>query len=143
LSGRVADPRVVTRPGIDLIEIERIERALERRPRLAERLFRPGELAYAAAHRRPARHLAARFAAKEAAIKALGGEAAPRDIEVVGSRPPALLLHGPAAAAAERRGVSLEVSLTHSREVAAAVVVATPRGPDEAGARGPAAAAGG
>ncbi|HKQ18031.1 MAG TPA: 4'-phosphopantetheinyl transferase superfamily protein, partial [Solirubrobacterales bacterium] len=58
--------------GIDLIEIDRVERALERRPRLAERLFRRGELAACANRARPGRHLAARFAAKEAAIKALG-----------------------------------------------------------------------
>lgn len=113
--------------GIDLIEIERIERALARRPRLAERLFRPGELDYANARRRPARHLAARFAAKEAAIKALGGECAPIDVEVRGSEPPTLELHGRAREAAERRGVELAVSLTHSRESAAAVVLASPR----------------
>ena len=58
--------------GIDLIEIDRVERALERRPRLAERLFTPAELSYARNRARPGRHLAARFAAKEAVIKALG-----------------------------------------------------------------------
>jgi holo-[acyl-carrier protein] synthase len=112
--------------GIDLIEIERVERALARRPRLAERLFRPDELAYAAARRRPGRHLAARFAAKEAAIKALGGGCAPRDIEVRAGEPPTLLLHGRAREAAAGRGVQLAVSLTHSRESAAAVVLAAP-----------------
>lgn len=115
-------------PGIDLIEIGRLERALERRPRLAERLFRPGELAYARARRRPGRHLAARFAAKEAAIKALGGGAAPRSIEVLSDgAAPSLRLHGAAAERARRLDVELRVSLTHSREVAAAVVVAAPR----------------
>jgi holo-[acyl-carrier protein] synthase len=110
--------------GIDLIEIERVERAIERRPRLAERLFTERELAYAAGRRRPARHLAARFAAKEAAIKALGGRGvAPRDVEVVGSAPPRLELHGRAAARAAEAGVELAVSLTHSRELAAATVV--------------------
>lgn len=112
--------------GMDLIEIERIERAIARRPRLAERLFRPGELAYAEGHSRPARHLAARFAAKEATIKALGGGCAPFDIEVVGSSPPRLLLHGGARRLAEAAGVDLAVSLTHSREVAGAVVLASP-----------------
>ncbi len=58
--------------GIDLLEIERLERALERRPRLAERLFTDGERAYAAARARPGQHLAARFCAKEAVAKALG-----------------------------------------------------------------------
>src|SRR5919198_3776679 len=83
--------------GIDLIEIERVERALERRPRLARRLFTEGELAYAADRARPGRHLAARFAAKEAVIKALGRPLAPREIEVVGGKPPTLKLHGRAA----------------------------------------------
>jgi len=112
--------------GIDLIEIERIERALRRRPRLAERLFQPGELAFAESRTRPATHLAARFAAKEAAIKALGGGFAPRDVEVTGGgqEPPALLLHGPARDRADRSGLSLTVSLTHTREAAAAVVLA-------------------
>ena len=113
--------------GIDLIEIERVERALARRPRLAERLFRPEELAYAAARRRPGRHLAARFAAKEAAIKVLGGGCAPRDIEVRAGAPPTLLLHGRAQEAAADRDLELAVSLTHSRETAAAVVLAGPR----------------
>ena len=112
--------------GIDLIEIERIERALERRPRLAERLFTEDELAYARSRGRPGRHLAARFAAKEAAIKALGGRGiAPREIEVVGSEPPRLVLHGRAADLAAEEGVELAVSLTHSRELAAASVLAT------------------
>lgn len=113
--------------GIDLVEIDRVERALERHPRLAERLFRPGELAACRTRRRPARHLAARFAAKEAAIKALGGGFAPRDVEVVGGPAPALRLHGEAAAIASQRGVELSVSLTHSRDDAAAVVLAGPR----------------
>ena len=58
--------------GIDLLEIERLERALERHPRLAQRLFTDGERAYAAARARPGKHLAARFCAKEAVAKALG-----------------------------------------------------------------------
>jgi holo-[acyl-carrier protein] synthase len=115
--------------GIDLIEIERLERALERRPRLERRLFREAESAYARRHRRPGRHLAARFAAKEAALKALGapGQLGLADIEVVAGTPPSLTLHGRAAEAAERLGVELRVSLTHSREAAAAVAIAVPR----------------
>jgi holo-[acyl-carrier protein] synthase len=117
--------------GIDLLEIDRLERALERRPRLAERVFSEGELAYARSRRRPAMHLAARFAAKEAALKALGiGGLGLGDVEVSGGdrRPPRLELHGRAAEAAREQGVELSVSLTHSRESAAAVVLATPRG---------------
>jgi holo-[acyl-carrier protein] synthase len=108
--------------GIDLIEIERVERALERRPRLAERLFTEGELAYARVRARPGRHLAARFAAKEAVIKALGRSLPPREIEVVGGRPPTLQLHGRAAEVAA--ATELSISLTHSRKTAAAVAVA-------------------
>ena len=108
--------------GIDLIEIERVERALERRPRLAQRLFTESELAYASARARPGRHLAARFAAKEAVIKALGRPVPPRDIEVVGGRPPTLELHGRAAEVAG--DAQIAISLTHSREAAAAVAVA-------------------
>jgi len=113
--------------GIDLIEIERIEQALARRPRLAARLFTEGELAYAEARRRPGRHLAARFAAKEATIKALGTPLAATEVEVVNGSPPTLRLHGGAAARADSLGVALSVSLTHSRENAAAVVLAAPR----------------
>ena len=109
--------------GIDLIEIERVERALERRPRLANRLFTPAELAYARDKARPGRHLAARFAAKEAVIKALGQTVPPRDIEVVSGPPPRLELHGRAAEVAA--GVELAISLTHSRDNAAAVAIAT------------------
>jgi holo-[acyl-carrier protein] synthase len=113
--------------GIDLIEIERIERAMARRPRLAERLFSPAELEDCARRARPARHLAARFAAKEAAIKALGGGCGPSEIEVEGSEPPSLRLRGRAARRADERRVDLAVSLTHSHGDAAAVVLATPR----------------
>lgn len=111
--------------GIDLIEIERIEAALARRPRLAGRLFRPAELEHCRSRRRPGRHLAARFAAKEATIKALGGGFGPRAVEVVGSAPPRLLLHGEAKRQAAVRGLRLSVSLTHSRDTAAAAVLAT------------------
>ena len=111
--------------GIDVIEISRIERALERRPRLRQRLFTDHELAYADERARPGRHLAARFAAKEAVIKALGGRGlAPAQIEVVAGEPPTIALSGAAARASGDREIS--VSLTHSRETAAAVALAQP-----------------
>ena len=114
------------RAGIDLLEIERLERALERRPRLAERLFTESELAYAASRARPAQHLAARFCAKEAVAKALELPALRfKDIEVLGGGgPPELRLHGEAAARAQALGVTVSVSLTHSRRDAAAIAVA-------------------
>jgi holo-[acyl-carrier protein] synthase len=112
--------------GIDLLEIERLERALERRPRLAERLFTDGERAYAASRARPGQHLAARFCAKEAVAKALGLEAwSFRDVEVVGDGgPPQVRLHGAVAARAGELGVQVEVSLTHTRREAAAIAIA-------------------
>jgi holo-[acyl-carrier protein] synthase len=109
--------------GLDLLEIDRLERALARRPRLAERLFTDAERAYAEGKARPSQHLAARFCAKEAVAKALGLEAwSWRDIEVVvaaGGGPPAIVLHGDLAA----RDVVVDVSLTHSRGTAGAVAV--------------------
>ncbi|MEK6272073.1 MAG: holo-ACP synthase [Actinomycetota bacterium] len=120
--------------GIDLLEVGRLERALERRPRLAERLFTGGELAHARSRHRPGRHLAARFAAKEAAVKALGGGGlALREIEVTGGgrEAPQLRLHGRAAAVAGARGVELQLSLTHSQELAAAAVLAVPAARNE------------
>lgn len=111
--------------GIDLIEIERLELALRRRPRLAQRIFTPAELRFAADRKRPGRHLAARFAAKEAAIKALGlGGLRLHEVEVVGGgdSAPCLALHGSVAEAAGRAGVELDVSLSHSRTLAVAAV---------------------
>ncbi len=112
--------------GIDVIEIERIERALERRPQLRRRLFTEAELAYADARARPGRHLAARFAAKEAVIKALGASGVPpASIEVIPGEPPTLRLHGRARELAGESEIS--ISLTHAREIAAAVALAQPR----------------
>jgi holo-[acyl-carrier protein] synthase len=113
---------VATGVGIDLIEIERIERALERRPRLADRLFTADELSYARGRARPGQHLAARFAAKEAVIKALGQGVPLRQIEIEAGEPPRVRLHGRAAEVAG--GAEIAISLTHSRESAAAVAIA-------------------
>lgn len=114
------------RVGIDLLEIERLERALERTPRLAERLFTEGERAYAASRGRPGQHLAARFCAKEAVAKALGVESWNfHEVEVIGTGgPPAIRLSGSAAARAAELGVRVEISLTHTTREAAAVAIA-------------------
>ncbi len=111
--------------GIDLLEIDRLERALERRPRLAERLFTDAEREYAAARGRPGQHLAARFCAKEAVAKALGLQAwSFRDVEVLGGGgPPQVRLHGDAAQRALELGVEVKVSLTHTGRDAAAVAI--------------------
>ena len=118
----------MTSVGVDLLDIERLERALERRPRLAERLFTDSERLYAAARARPGQHLAARFCAKEAVAKALGLEAwSFGDVEVLqadaGGRPE-VRLSGTAAARASALGVRVSVSLTHTRRQAAAVALA-------------------
>ena len=108
--------------GIDLLEIRRLERALERHPRLAERVFTEAERAYAAARARPGRHLAARFAAKEAVVKALGHPAASASARSRSS-PASRRGCGSGRAAEAAAGAPIEVSLTHSREFAAAVAV--------------------
>src|ERR687898_1830 len=90
----------MTGVGIDLLEIDRLERALARWPRLAQRLFTEQELEYAAARARPAQHLAAGFCAKEAVAKAIGIEGgwAFCDVEVVATAgPPEVRLTGRAA----------------------------------------------
>jgi holo-[acyl-carrier protein] synthase len=114
--------------GIDLLEIDRLERALARRPRLAERLFTDSERRYAAARARPGRHLAARFCAKEAVAKALELRAwSPREVEVVaGEGAPRVQLSGAAASRADDLGVRVQVSLTHGREIAAAAAILEP-----------------
>jgi holo-[acyl-carrier protein] synthase len=112
--------------GIDLLEIDRLERALERRPRLAERLFTAAEREYAGSRARPAMHLAARFCAKEAVAKALALPVwNPHDVEVIGTGgPPVVALTGHAGARARELGVTVEVSLTHTHGMAGAIAVA-------------------
>ena len=111
--------------GIDLLDVERFERALARRPRLAERVFTDAERDYARARARPGMHLAARFCAKEAVAKALGLRAwSFRDVEVVATEgAPEVRLSGSAARRAEELGVSASVSLTHTDKVAGAVAL--------------------
>jgi holo-[acyl-carrier protein] synthase len=112
--------------GIDLLNIDRFERVLARRPRLAARLFTGGELAYANARARPALHLSARFCAKEAVAKAFKlGIWNFHEIEVCGGgqEAPHIRLHGEVARRADAAGVSVEISLTHTDEVAGAVAM--------------------
>jgi holo-[acyl-carrier protein] synthase len=116
--------------GIDLLEIARMEQALERRPRLAERVFTSEERAYAERHARPAQHFAARFCAKESVAKALDlRNWAFRDIEVVSTGgAPRIRLAGRAAEAAQSLNAEIKISLTHSDLTAGAVAVATSAG---------------
>lgn len=114
--------------GIDLLEIDRLEAALERRPNLAERLFTGEERAYAQRKPRPAMHLAARFCAKEAVAKALDMRGwAFRDVEVVDTGgAPRVRLSGDVEQRARERGVNVTLSLTHSKLTAGAVALAFP-----------------
>jgi holo-[acyl-carrier protein] synthase len=114
--------------GLDLIEIERIRRALERYPRFRDRCFTAAEQAYCDSRPNPAQSYAARFAGKEAVGKALGFGVARafawRDVEIVGRPKPSVRLSGKIAAWAERAGAgAIDLSMTHSRDLASAVAV--------------------
>jgi holo-[acyl-carrier protein] synthase len=121
---------VIIGVGVDLTPIGRIERAIAAHPgRFEERLFTDGERAYCRARARAGQHFAARFAAKEALLKALGVPEGLRwhELEVVsdGKGAPSFHLSGNAAAAAARVGVRrLHLSLTHADDHAMAFVVA-------------------
>ena len=116
------------RVGVDLIEIDRIRHALERYPRFRERCFTEAEQAYCDSRPNPAQSYAARFAGKEAVGKALGFGVARafawRDVEIVGRPKPSVRLSGKLAAWAERVGAgAIDLSMTHSRDLASAVAV--------------------
>ncbi|MDX6505087.1 MAG: holo-[acyl-carrier protein] synthase [Gaiellaceae bacterium] len=114
--------------GIDLIEIERIRRALER-PSFRERCFTEAERAYCDSKANPAESYAGRFAGKEAVGKALGCGVhfTWREIEIAGRPKPSVRLSGRTAAFAEKVGAgAIDLSMTHSRELAAAICVVVP-----------------
>jgi holo-[acyl-carrier protein] synthase len=115
------------RVGIDLIEIARVRRALERHgDGFRERCFTESERAYCDSRPNPAQHYAGRFAAKEAVGKALGSGVyfTWREIEIRGRPKPGVHLSGRTALFAERVGAGqIELSMTHSLELAAAVAV--------------------
>lgn len=117
--------------GIDVIEVARLAQALDRHgDRFEERIFTDAERAACRLRGDRVLALAARFAAKEACLKALGTGWAEgvgfKDVEIVreGNHPPRLVLHGEAARRASAQGViRSHVSLTHQPGLAAAVVV--------------------
>ncbi len=119
--------------GIDIVEVNRIEQAISRRKRFTERIFTETEREYCLSKRRPHLHFAVRFAAKEAALKALGtGMRGVKwtDFEVRRDKwgKPYLSLSGNAAAVARERGIcDIFISLSFSREsaVASAIAVGT------------------
>ncbi len=126
-ASRDGEPEI--RVGIDVVEVGRIRRVMTTEDR-QRRVFTEGEIAYCRGKRRQYEHLAARFAAKEAVLKAFGTGVAQgirwTDVEVVrdDAGRPRLQLDGEAAAIAVRRGLrQLDLSLTHTADVAFAQVV--------------------
>ena len=114
--------------GVDIIDIDRIRAALEH-PQTGERfrarVFTEGEIAYCARRRNAAESFAARFAAKEAMMKALGRAYGWREIEVIRTNgPPMLRLHGRAQERAVALGISrVSLSLSHTATLAIAYVI--------------------
>jgi len=122
---------VILGSGVDLCEVPRIEAAIARYGRrFLERIFTPKEIAYADSKANRSERYAARFAAKEAGMKALGtgwrGGIAWRDFEVanLSSGQPTLQFHGRAAEIAAKLGVHhVALSITHTKEQALAMVI--------------------
>ena len=134
--------------GFDLVEVERLRRALERHPRLEQRLYTSAEAAYCRERGKPVLHLAARLAAKEAVGKLLGtGVLSWQEIEIVAAgsdrpgsegvrslRPcwggaPRVVLRGSTALAAEQRGIAeVRVSLSHIGALAGACALVVAKG---------------
>ena len=116
--------------GVDLCEVDRMRTALERTPTLRDRVFTDAEQAYCDQRRDPTERYAARFAAKEAVLKAMGlglGACGWREIEVARaeSGAPSVVLHGQARTLAEERGIrSWQLTMTHTHRVAEAIAVA-------------------
>ncbi len=116
------------RVGLDAIEIARVRQALDRYVGFRERCFTEAERAYCDSRPNPPQHYAARFAGKEAVGKALGVGVyfTWKEIEIRGRPKPGVHLSGRTKEEAERIGAGrIELSMTHSRELAAAVCVIT------------------
>ena len=115
--------------GVDLVDVERVARILQRRTTFTQRVFTPTEIAYCERQANPAESYAARWAAREACRKALGGVKDMRWHDVRVDRAPTgaprLALEGAVRARAEQLGVTeVKVALTHERRMAAAFCVA-------------------
>jgi holo-[acyl-carrier protein] synthase len=115
--------------GVDICEIDRMERALARHPTMRARVFTAEERAYCDARARPAESYAGRFAAREATIKALGGYRGRRwqDIHVrrASSGAPEIQLEGNAKRRADHQAVDrVLITFTHERANAVAFAVA-------------------
>jgi holo-[acyl-carrier protein] synthase len=114
--------------GLDVIEIRRVSGALERYAAFRERCFTEAERTYCDSRPNPAQHYAARFAGKEAVGKALGFGVARafawKDVEIAGRPKPDVRLSGRVAQRARSVGAGpIDLSMTHSKDIAAAVCV--------------------
>ncbi len=114
--------------GVDLADIERVERVLEKYPRFAERCFTDHEREYAFRFASPERRLAARFAGKEAVMKSMGTgwrRIRWKDIEITGGGKPTVRMSGNAARRAEMLGVTeVLVTITHTDTDALVMAIA-------------------
>jgi holo-[acyl-carrier protein] synthase len=123
------DGFVVPGIGVDVVDVERMKFALERTPRIRQRLFTEGEIAYCEKFRFAERHYAGRWAAKEAVTKALGcGLIQWNGVEVIRRprRGPSVRIFGKIKSFADMVGVreeDLYISITHSELSAVAVAV--------------------
>ena len=112
--------------GVDIIEIARIARAIEKYSGFRDRVFTPEEQLYCESRPNPSQHYAARFAGKEAVGKALGSGVhfTWLEIEISGRPKPSVKLSGSTLMFAERVGAgSIDLSMTHSRDLATAVCI--------------------
>ena len=129
----IQEPNTQVGVGVDMVEVARMQRILKRTPSFTKRVFSPEEVAYCTSKPNPAMHFAARFAAKEAVVKALGTGFScgigVRDIEVVLDKGrPSVVLAGRAAEVAQEADITdIEISLTHTETEAMAFVVAISR----------------
>jgi holo-[acyl-carrier protein] synthase len=119
------------RVGIDIVDVPRLRRLLSEQPDIAGTVFTERELSYCRGRRREDEHLAGRFAAKEAVLKAFGTGLGTRmrwtDVEIINELHgrPRVHLHGAVASWATTRGLrSVDVSLAHTEGVAVAQCVA-------------------
>ncbi len=115
--------------GTDLVEIARIQRAIEKNPRFLQKVYTEEEIRYCQRKKNPWQSFAARFAAKEAVSKAFGtgiGKIGLTDIEVVNKSngQPQIVLHGAAQLFAQEHGIGrVHISLSHSEVYAIATAI--------------------
>jgi holo-[acyl-carrier protein] synthase len=114
--------------GVDLADVDRVERVLDKYPRFADRCFTDHEREYAFRYAHPARRLAARFAGKEAVMKSMGTgwrRIGWKEIEITGGGKPTVRMWGNALARAEMLGISeIMVTITHTDTTALVMAIA-------------------